>query len=88
MVFRKGCVFLSLAPATVVWVVLAGGMAIAVLAILIAAYLRLQVAAPLVVSGLILLRWVGLGIGQGIALTALFGVSLYALYLSPVYIGD
>ncbi|QLD89167.1 hypothetical protein HWV07_09030 [Natronomonas salina] len=75
-----------LTPATVGWVVLASGMAIAVFAIPIAAYLRLQVVAPLVILGLLLLGWIGLGLGQGIPLTAVFGLALYALYLSPVYL--
>lgn len=75
-----------LTPATVGLVCLASGMAIAVFAIPIAAYLRLQVTSPLVILGLILLGWIGLGIGQGIPLAAGFGLSLYALYLSPLYL--
>lgn len=72
-----------LTPATAGWMVLASGMAIAVFAIPITAYLRLQVAAPLAILGVGLLGWIGLGFAQGIPLSALYGL---ALYLSPVYL--
>lgn len=75
-----------LTPETVGWLVLASGMAISVFAIPIAAYLRMRVTTPLVILGLILLGWIGVGIGQGIPHTAVFGLSIYALYLSPVYL--
>lgn len=76
----------QLTLATVGWLVLASGMAIAVFAIPIVAYLRMRVTTPLVILGLVLLGWIGVGIGQGIPHSAVFGLSIYALYLSPVYI--
>lgn len=75
-----------LTPAIVGWMVIAGGISIAVVAIPITAYLRLRVVTPLIVLVLVGVGWTGLGIGQGIPLTAAFGLFYYALMLSPVYI--
>jgi hypothetical protein len=78
--------FAHLTPATVGWMIVAGGTTIAIFAIPIIAYLRLRVATPLIVLILILVGWTGLGIGQGTPLTATFGLSYYAFLFSPIYI--
>lgn len=75
-----------LTPAVVGWLVLAGGMVVAVVAVPVAAYLRLRVVSPLVVLVSVLVGWTGLGFVQEIPPTAFFGLSYYALALSPVYL--
>ena len=50
----------------------------------IATYLRFEVIAPLVILVLVILGWLILGAIQGIlSLQTIFGLALYAAYLSP-----
>lgn len=50
----------------------------------IATYLRFEVIAPLVILVLVILGWLTLGAVQGIlSLQTIFGLALYAAYLSP-----
>lgn len=78
--------FAHLTPVVVGWVILAGGIAIALFAVPIAMYLRFRVATPLIVLSLIVVGWTGIGIGQGIPPTASFGLAAYAFAFSPLYL--
>jgi len=66
------------------------GMSVLVVAIFglpIAGFLRFNLIAPLVVLVLVVLGWLTLGAVQGVlSLQTVFGLALYATFLSPVYL--
>lgn len=58
---------------------------IAFIALPIAAFLRFDLIAPLVVLVLVSLGWLSVGAIQGmLSLQTIFGLTLYAVYLSPI----
>lgn len=60
-------------------------LSIAFVGLPIAAYLRFDLIAPLIVFVLVILGWLLLGAVQGIlSLQTIFGLALYAAYLSPI----
>lgn len=62
-------------------------MAIAVFGIPIAALLRFNLTTPLVIFALVVLGWLTIGTVQGLlSLQTIFGVALYAAFLSPLYL--
>ncbi|WP_436910866.1 hypothetical protein [Halosimplex marinum] len=68
------------------WFLLSSGMAVATIAAPIALYAHLRVVAPLVLLGLIVVIWLAIGVSTGIIEAgAIFGLSLYAIGLSPLY---
>jgi len=75
-----------LTPSIVVWLALAGGTVVTVVAVPVVASLRYRVFSPLLVLSVAVVGWTGLGLVQGIPLQDLFGLSYYALALSPVYL--
>lgn len=72
---------------TVGSLLLAGGIAMAVFAIPVAAWLRFHLVSPLVVLIVVVTGWLVYGAAIGI-LTAqtVFGLAIYALYLVPLYV--
>lgn len=69
------------------WLFLAGALAVAVFAIPAAAYLRYRVVSPLVVLLLVIVAWLVQGFATGIlSIQTVFGLALYAMYLSPLYL--
>jgi|GEM_PF-2152721 len=75
-----------LSPSIVAWLVLVGGVAITVVSVPVVVYLRFRVVSPLVVLCVAIVGWTALGIGQGIAPVAFFGLAYYAFAMSPVYL--
>ncbi|QCC49487.1 hypothetical protein [Halobellus limi] len=72
---------------TIGWLLLSSGMVIATVGIPIALYFHSRLAAPVILLGVIVFGWLTIGIGTGtLQKGALFGLSLYAVGLSPVYI--
>jgi len=68
------------------WFLLSSGMAIATFAVPIALYYRFRIGAPLVVLGVIVVGWIAIGISTGtIGSGAVFGLSVYAVGVSPLY---
>lgn len=67
--------------------VVAGGIAVAVFAIPVAALLRWQLVSPMVVLVLAVVVWLGYGTATGV-LTAqtVFGLAVYAMFLAPLYL--
>ncbi|MFC7082252.1 hypothetical protein [Halorussus caseinilyticus] len=66
---------------------LLGALTVATFAIPITAYVRFHVVAPVVILGVVLLGWVGYAVVTGIlASEAVFGLGLYAIGLSPLYV--
>ena len=62
-------------------------MAVAVFGIPVAAFLRFDLTAPLVVLVLVVLGWLTIGAVQGVlSLQTSFGLALYAAFLSPLYL--
>lgn len=76
----------QLTPSILGWLVLAGAIAVTVVAVPVVGYLRFRVVSPLVVLCAAVVGWTGLGVAQGIPLPDLFGLSYYAFALSPVYL--
>ncbi|WP_135822084.1 hypothetical protein [Halostella litorea] len=66
---------------------LLGGAGIATFAVPVALYLHARIRAPLAVLCLVVVGWLALGIGSGsIGAGAIFGLSLYAVGLAPLYV--
>lgn len=62
-------------------------MTIAVFGVPVAALLRFNLTAPLVVLVLLILGWLIIGTVQGVlSLQTIFGLALYAAFLSPLYL--
>ena len=62
-------------------------LAVAVVGLPIAGFLRLDLTAPLVVLMLVILEWLTTGAVQGLlSLQTMFGLALYAVLLSPIYL--
>ena len=62
-------------------------MAIAVFGVPVTALLRFNLTAPLVVLALLILVWLIIGTVQGVlSLQTIFGLALYATFLSPLYL--
>lgn len=80
--------FLSnLTVETVSWLLLLSGMAIATFAVPIALYLHSRIVTPLILLCVISIGWLAIGISSGIIEAgAIFGLSLYAVGFSPVYV--
>ncbi|MFC7068439.1 hypothetical protein [Halobaculum lipolyticum] len=77
----------SLSAEVVASLVVAAALADATVAVPVAAYLRLRLVAPLCVLGVVAVGWVGLGAATGLLRTdAVFGLGLYAVGLSPLYL--
>lgn len=80
--------FLSnLSPESAGWLLLSSGLAIATFAVPVALYDRFRIVAPLVVLGAVIVGWVAIGVSSGtIEAGATFGLSVYAVGVSPVYV--
>lgn len=72
---------------TVGSLLLLGGMGIATFALPVALFLHSRIIAPLVLLGVIVMGWLVYGFVSGIiGAGAIFGLGLYAIGLSPLYI--
>lgn len=80
--------FLShLTAETVGWFLLLSGTVVATFAVPTALYLYARLVAPLVLLGVVVVGWLAIGISSGIIEAgAIFGLGLYAVGLSPLYV--
>ena len=66
---------------------LLSGLVIATFAIPTALYLHSRIVGPLVLLGVVAISWLAIGLGSGsIGTEAIFGLGLYAIGLSPLYV--
>lgn len=76
-----------LSASTVGYLVGMVGLGVGIFGVPVAGFLRFDLVAPLLVLVLVVLGWLTLGAVQGVlSLRTVFGLALYATFLSPVYL--